>query len=606
MTEDKIVYLLASEGTGNWNAVGTIYKSTDHGRNFTKILSLDTNAGMSSNQSSDHYDIWTSRYFSGYVYLLHNDEFYRITDADQLEFIANIPISGNSENILTGGMGSNYPFFYAHVGGQIYQSMNGGNSWIDRGERPQWYFNLQNSFNSSNINRDEIFWGGMEVFKSTSGGSSWNLVNNWWEYYGNEATMLHADIPEVRFFLDPEYNEVALVSTDGGLYFSIDNLESVQNISMNGLGVSQYYSTYTKRTFPYDVYVGSQDQGFQRSIAPGQEGVFDFIQSISGDYGHLSSSDEGESIWTNYPGITTYFPDPLTSGHISLGFPGSGHLWLAPLIDDPYNPNQAYLAGGGLSGGNHLFHLTAGSGSITYTEESYSFNNTVSAMGYSSIEPNNRYVLTYYGSFYHSSDDGNSWQLSSAFDGPDAHYFYGSTIWASSNTPGMVIIGGSGYSNPPVYISYDHGANFVSLNESLPNTLVFELAGTPDDAYFFAATEVGPYVYITEEGTWQDLAGISAPDQTYWSVEYIPVLNTDRFVTYGRGIWDFIMDDESIIAGDVNLDGIVNIQDLVLLVNFVLGIDSPSDPQFNAADINGDGILNILDIIATVNIILDS
>jgi len=606
ITEDKIVYLLASEGTGNWNNVGTIYKSTDHGRNFTRILSLDTNAGMSSNQSSDHYDIWTSRYFEGYIYLLHNDEFYRITDSDELEFIANIPVSGSSENILTGGMGSNYPFFYAHVGGQIYQSMNGGSSWIDRGERPQWYFNLQNSFNSSTINRDEIFWGGMEVFKSTSGGSSWNLVNNWWDYYGNEATMLHADIPEVRFFLDLEYNEVALVSTDGGLYFSDDNLESVQNISMNGLGVSQYYSTYTKRTFPYNVFAGSQDQGFQRSIAPG-EGVFDFIQSISGDYGHLSSGDEGETIWCNYPGFTLYYGNPVTGGGSqSLDFPGSGHLWLAPVIEDPYNPDQAYLAGGGLSGGNHLFHLTAGSGSITYIEESYSFNSTISAMGYSSIEPNNRYVLTTNGNFYHSNNDGDIWQISSDFYGPGAHYFYGSTIWASSNTPGMVIIGGSGYSNPPVYISYDHGTSFSPLNEGLPNTLVFELAGTPDDAYFFAATEVGPYVYIVEDEEWTDLAGISAPDQTYWSVEYIPELNTARFGTYGRGIWDFIMDDESIIAGDVNMDEIVNIQDLVLLVNFVLGIDSPSDLQFNAADINGDGILNILDIIATVNIILDS
>ena len=55
ITENKIVYLLASEGTGNWNNVGTIYKSTDHGRNFDKILTLNTNTGMSSNQSSDHY-----------------------------------------------------------------------------------------------------------------------------------------------------------------------------------------------------------------------------------------------------------------------------------------------------------------------------------------------------------------------------------------------------------------------------------------------------------------------------------------------------------------------------------------------------------------------
>ena len=501
-------------------------------------------------------------------------------------------------------MGSNYPFFYAHVGGRIYQSMNGGDSWIDRGERPQWYFNLQNSFNSSNINRDLIFWGGMEVFKSTSGGSSWTLVNNWWDYYGNEATMLHADIPEVRFFLDPEFNEVALISTDGGLYYSDDALETVQNVSMNGLGVSQYYSTYTKRTFPYNVYAGSQDQGFQRSISPG-EGVFDFVQSISGDYGHLSSGDEGLSIWCNYPGITTYFPDPLTSGHISLNFPGSGHLWLAPIIEDPYYPNQAYLAGGGLSGGDHLFHLTIDNSAISYEEEPYSFNSTISAMGFSPSEPNHRYVLTYYGSFYHSSDDGSGWQMSTAFDGPDAHYFYGSTIWASQSTSGTVIIAGSGYSNPPVYISYNHGESFVPFNEGLPSTLVLELAGTPDDEYFFAATEIGPYVYISEEGAWTDLSGISAPDQTYWSVEYIPELNTARFGTYGRGIWDFIIDDSVNIAGDINFDETVNIQDVILLVNFVLGIDDPDDSQFSAGDINEDDILNIQDIIATINIILD-
>ena len=161
ITEDKTIYLLATEGTGNWNAVGTIYKSTDYGRNFNKIITLDTSSGMSSNQNSDHYDIWTSRYFESDLYLIHNDEFYQINSSDQLEFVSNIPISGSGENILTGGMGPNYPFLYAHVGSRIFYSMNGGNSWVDRGERPQWYFNLQNSFNSSNIDRDLIYWGGM-------------------------------------------------------------------------------------------------------------------------------------------------------------------------------------------------------------------------------------------------------------------------------------------------------------------------------------------------------------------------------------------------------------------------------------------------------------
>ena len=597
MTKDENIYLLATEGTGNWNAVATIYKSTDYGQNFSKIITL--------NQNADHYDIWTSRYFDMDVFILHNNEFYKINNINELEFISNIPSLGTNEIILTGGMGSNYPFFYAHIEEKIYQSLNGGNSWVERSERPQWFFNLQNSFNCSNINRDFVFWGGMEAFKSTNGGDSWNLVNNWWEYYDNESSKLHADIPEIRFFLDPEFNEVALISTDGGLYFSDDNLESVQNISMNGLGVSQYYSTYTKRTFPYNVYAGSQDQGFQRSIVPG-EGIFDFVQSISGDYGHLISGDDGETIWSNYPGFTLYYSNPVTGGgSLSLDFPGSGHLWLAPLMEDPYNPNQAYLGGGGLTNGNHLFHLTVNNNSISYNEEIFNFNGTVSSMNYSSIDPKHRYVLTDNGSFYHSFDDGDNWEISSSFNGPNAHYFYGSTIWPSQTISGKILIGGSGYSNPPIYISHDHGENFSNFSEGLPNTLVFKIVGTPDDMYYFAATELGPYVYLSEEEVWVDLAGISAPDQTYWSVEFIPQLNTARFGTYGRGIWDFIIEESNIINGDVNSDELINIQDLILLVTFILNSNDPNDYEFQASDMNNDNTLNISDIVLIVNIIIN-
>ncbi len=600
ITNENIIYLLANEGTGNWNAMATIYKSTDYGKNFSKIINLDT----ISNQDVNHFDIWTNRYMQSAIYLIHDNQFYKLNNLDELEFISNIPTSNNDENILTGGMGSNYPFFYAHIGGEIYQSINNGNSWINRGERPQWYFNLQNSFNSSNLNRDLIFWGGMEVFKSNNGASSWTLINNWWEYYGNESNKLHADIPEIRFFLDSDFNEVALISTDGGLYISYDNLETVQNISMNGLGVSQYYSTYTKRTFPYHTYAGSQDQGFQRSTNPNNE-IYNFIQSISGDYGHLCSGDNGETIWSNYPGFTLYYSNPETgTGSLSLDFPGSGHLWLAPLVEDPYNPNQAYLGGGGITGGNHIFHLTANNSSINFQELPFNFNSTVTAMSYSKTNYQYRYVLTYYGNFYHSNDNGNSWELSDSFNGPNAHYFYGSSIWSSVANPNKLIIGGSGYSNPPVYVSYNNGITFNELSEGLPNTLVYDLSGTPDDKYFFAATEIGPYVYIAEENLWTDLSGVSAPDQTYWSVEYIPELKTARFGTYGRGIWDFIIED-SILLGDVNFDQLLNIQDLILMINFILSIEIANQQEFVMADINGDYILDILDIISIVNLILN-
>ena len=57
---------------------------------------------------------------------------------------------------------------------------------------------------------------------------------------------------------------------------------------------------------------------------------------------------------------------------------------------------------------------------------------------------------------------------------------------------------------------------------------------------------------------------------------------------------------EESVQGDVNGDELVNVQDIVLIVNLILGADYDSP-----ADINSDGIVNVLDIVQVVNIILN-
>ena len=605
---DGTIYLLANnQNTNPWGTVAAIYKSVDNGRNFSKIITLDSSNGFDSIQNSDHFDIWTSRYINGEIFLLNNDKIYLINSFDNIQFVGDLPTTMSGNNILVGGSNTNHKFMYAYVGNHIFKSINSGVTWADKGENPHYFFS-QNSFNTSNINGNLIFVGGIDLYKSQTSGNSWSLVNNWWEYYGNEFSKLHADIPEIRFFIDNNFNEVALISTDGGIYISYDNLETVENLSMEGLGVSQYYSTYTKKTIPFHVYVGSQDQGFQRSLYPysNGNGILNFEQSISGDYGHLVSTDGGETLWCNYPGFTMFYANPETdTGGSSLGFPSSGQLWLPPLMEHPYDNHKVYLGGGGLNGGHHLILLTKTNSEIIYTEEPYSFNGRVSAMAYSPINPEHRYVLTDNGTFYYSSDNGENWDMSNDFDGPNAHYFYGSSIWASKSIPGKVLISGSGYSNPAIYTSYNHGRTFEAMDNGLPNTLAFKVVGTEDDSYYFTSTEVGPYAYLPDEDMWIDIMGVTAPDQTYWSVEYIDEINTARFGTYGRGIWDFVIDENIIVDGDANLDQAVNIQDIILIVNFILELSEPNSEQFEASDINDDGILNIIDIIDIINIILN-
>jgi len=54
------------------------------------------------------------------------------------------------------------------------------------------------------------------------------------------------------------------------------------------------------------------------------------------------------------------------------------------------------------------------------------------------------------------------------------------------------------------------------------------------------------------------------------------------------------------VLGDVNGDTTVNIQDVILLVNYILNGQGDID-----GDINADGTINILDVIGIVNIILN-
>ena len=63
--------------------------------------------------------------------------------------------------------------------------------------------------------------------------------------------------------------------------------------------------------------------------------------------------------------------------------------------------------------------------------------------------------------------------------------------------------------------------------------------------------------------------------------------------------------DSDIMPGDVNLDSVLNVLDVVLLINFILELDIPELDQFEAGDINDDNILNVLDVVNLVNLILD-
>ena len=67
---------------------------------------------------------------------------------------------------------------------------------------------------------------------------------------------------------------------------------------------------------------------------------------------------------------------------------------------------------------------------------------------------------------------------------------------------------------------------------------------------------------------------------------------------------DFDEIDECAANGDVTLDDVVNILDVVNLVQAILGLEDLNDNQVCNADISQDGVINILDVVAIVQAIL--
>ena len=62
--------------------------------------------------------------------------------------------------------------------------------------------------------------------------------------------------------------------------------------------------------------------------------------------------------------------------------------------------------------------------------------------------------------------------------------------------------------------------------------------------------------------------------------------------------------ESNVMLGDTNFDENINIQDVILIINFILNNSTPEGDEVIAADFNVDGIINILDVIQVVQQIL--
>jgi photosystem II stability/assembly factor-like uncharacterized protein len=554
-----------------------LHRSEDGGRSFQRVRAIGDMPA----------DIWMDRLSGGRLYLLQGVDLAYSDDAgDSWQPVGRIDLPLVDDVVLAGSE-AGAPTLYAAVKPDrdtpwwLYGSTDAGENFYYRHQIDDFWKTLV----ASTLDAGLVITGGVEVWRSEDGGGLFELVNGWGEYYGDPQNKLHADIPGmhvVRLGAD----EVFYISTDGGLYRSDDGLQTVRNISRDGLGISQYYCTLTSRWDPYLVIGGSQDQGYQRT-SDTSEPILAYEQLISGDYGQCTSSDGShERVITVYPGFILIQEGELDPVLERADFPpGEEHTWMPYVLADPSDPEVFWFAASHLyryeyisATGEWGVHLAS---PIEFTaNDGY----TLSALSISRVDPDRFIVVNNAGAIWYSDDHGDSWTPSSS-SGPSAQYLYGNALAHSPLDALTAYLGGSGYSGPAVYRTTDGGATWTPAATGLPSTMVYDLAFEgPGSEVLYAATESGPYRLDPSIGTWEYIGAGVAPLTTYWSVEAVPMLGAMRFGTYGRGIWDY----QATIPPELCWDGIDNDGDTLADCDDAecVGLDSDGDTVDDCHDCN--------------------
>lgn len=440
-----------------------------------------------------------------------------------------------------------YAAFLNPITGEVshfQKSINGGNSFTavtvpgpsityNNYAGPQAWYNNIVAVHPTNPNI--VFAGGVDMFKTTNGGTSWSQITNW--YTHPSYAYVHADHHAITFH--PTNANTMFVGTDGGIYKSINGGTSWTALN-NGLEVTQFYYGAVHPTSNI-FYGGTQDNGTLKSssgltwteILSGDGGAtevdFNTPTTLYAEYVYLAffkSTNNGSSWTKKMNGI------PVGTG--SWDGTTDRCQFIAPFIMDPNN-SQTLVAGT-----YKLYKTTDGANNWSAISSdltgdgSGSIGHTVSAIATAKGNSNVIYAGCSNGRVQVTINNGSSWTLASG----GLPTLYVKDIEISPTNPGTAYVTFSGYSSTnKIFKTTNYGSSWTNISSGLPNLPVNCVALNPDNpSQIIVGTDLGIFSSSNDGGTWvadnNGLANVSVADLDYRSSD-----KTLYAATHGRSMF---------------------------------------------------------------------
>ena len=86
----------------------------------------------------------------------------------------------------------------------------------------------------------------------------------------------------------------------------------------------------------------------------------------------------------------------------------------------------------------------------------------------------------------------------------------------------------------------------------------------------------------------------------FWPTSYYSDYGQSGYITFSYEL----IEENICFSGDINLDNYLDVLDMILIVNYILGQTFFSDEEICIADMNQDNNIDVLDVVRGVGIIL--
>jgi len=501
-----------------------IYKTTDAGAtwvqtSFTRIHDMEFKPGGPG-----------TIYASG-----ASSNVFRSTDGGTTWTSITSGFATNGTRVALGVTPANASYIYALVSNSsygflgMYRSTNGGDSWTLRSNSPnllgwavdgsdvggQGWYDLAVAVSPTNA--EEVYTGGVNIWKSTNGGSSWTISSMW--YYIPGIAEVHADQHDLYFH--PQSN-VLFSGNDGGIYRTVDNGVNWSWIG-NGLRVTQFYRFGSSQTDADRVIAGAQDNGTKMLNddfwsdelgGDGMEALIDYSNAsfMYGEiyFGAIHRSTNGGVSWAPIYG----------------GIPESGG-WITPYVIHPTDPMTLF------AGFQHVWKTT--NRGSNWTSISNFAGGNLEILMVAPSDPNVLYAGTG-GVIYRTTDGGaTDWTVISRPPGSG----FTTSLAIHNLDPNHIWMTSSGYvAGQKVYESTDGGTTWTNVSGSLPNVpanCITYQNNSPNRVY--VGTDIGVYYKDLTTPDWQDF-NTGLANVTVTELEFQYATNKVRASTYGRGVWE--------------------------------------------------------------------